>query len=106
MPEDRFTTGPVDCQSNLFFSGVLDLMRRRKNEPLVYNRDGTSYLKLGDWLRAVSASDVSVDATLAAIDANGIEISMLSANNVRKSGKLDFRTDWVHHAPTPARHMT
>ena len=28
------------------------------------------------------------------------------AKAVRKSGTLDFRTDWVHPAPTPARRMT
>lgn len=36
-PDVRLTTGLVDCQSHLFFPEVLDLMRRRKTEPLVYD---------------------------------------------------------------------
>jgi len=38
-PAARHTGGLVDCQSHLFFPEVLDLMRRRKAEPLVYDRD-------------------------------------------------------------------
>lgn len=49
----RAASGWVDCQSHLFFPEVLDLMRRRQAEPLVYDRDGTTYLKMGDWLRKV-----------------------------------------------------
>lgn len=75
------TTGLVDCQSHLFFPEVLDLMRRRKTEPLVYDRDGTTYLKMGDWLRKVPPPYVSVDAKLAAMDASGIEVTLLSTND-------------------------
>ena len=75
------TTGLVDCQSHLFFPDVLDLMRRRQVEPLVYDRDGTTYLKMGDWLRKVPPAYVSVDAKLAAMDTSDIEITMLSTND-------------------------
>ena len=75
------TTGLVDCQSHLFFPEVLDLMRRRETEPLVYDRDGTTFLKMGDWLRKVPAPYVSVDAKLAAMDASGIEVTLLSTND-------------------------
>jgi hypothetical protein len=54
----RLTTGLVDCQSHLFFPEVLDRMRKRKIEPLVYDRDGTTYLKMGDWLRKLPAAYV------------------------------------------------
>jgi len=77
----RLTTGLVDCQSHLFFPEVLDLMSRRKIEPLVYDRDGTTYLKMGDWLRKVPPAYVSVDAKLGAMDASGIEITLLSTND-------------------------
>ena len=80
-PEDRVPGGLVDCQSHLFFPEVLDLMRRRKTEPLVYVQDGTTYLKMGDWLRKVPPAYVSVDTKLAAMDASGIEITMLSTND-------------------------
>ena len=80
-PETRLTTGLVDCQSHLFFPEVLDLMRRRKNEPLVYVQDGVTFLKMGDWLRKVPPSYVSVEAKLASMDASGIAITMLSTND-------------------------
>jgi predicted TIM-barrel fold metal-dependent hydrolase len=79
--EPRLTSGLVDCQSHLFFPEVLDMMRKRKTEPLVYDQDGTTYLKMGDWLRKVPPAYVSVDAKLAAMDASGIEITMLSTND-------------------------
>ncbi len=71
----------VDCQSHLFFPEVLDMMRRRKSEPLVYDKDGTTFLKMGDWLRKVPPFYLDVDAKLAAMDASGIDITMLSTND-------------------------
>ena len=47
------TSGIIDCQSHLFFPGVLDLMRKRKADPVVYDKDGTTYLRMGSWLRKV-----------------------------------------------------
>lgn len=74
-------SGTVDCQSHLFFPDVLDMMRRRKAEPLVYDSDGTVYLKMGDWLRKVPPFYLDVDAKLATMDACGIEITLLSTND-------------------------
>ena len=37
--QPRPTSGLVDCQSHLFFPEVLDLMRKRKTEPLVYDQN-------------------------------------------------------------------
>jgi len=79
--ETRMMTGLVDCQSHLFFPEVLAMMRLRKTEPLVYDQDGTTFLKMGDWLRKVPPAYVSVDAKLAAMDASGIEITLLSTND-------------------------
>lgn len=74
-------TGIIDCQSHLFFPEVLDMMRKRKAEPLVYDDKGTVFLKMGDWLRKVPPFYLDVDAKLAAMDASGIEITMLSTND-------------------------
>ena len=74
-------SGLIDCQSHLFFPEVLDLMRRRKTEPLVYVQEGTTFLKMGDWLRKVPPPYASMDAKLAAMDAAGIEITMLCTND-------------------------
>ena len=72
----RMSSGLVHCQSHLFFPEMLDQMRRRKAGLLVYNKDGTTFLKMGDGLRKVPPAYVSVDAKLAAMDASGIEITM------------------------------
>lgn len=71
----------VDCQSHLFFPEVLDMMRKRSAEPLVYDKDGMTYLKMGDWLRKVPPFYLDVDAKLAAMDGSGIDITMLSTND-------------------------
>ena len=73
----------VDCQSHLFFPEVLDAMRKRTVEPLVYAQEGTDILKMGDWLRKIPPFYTSVPAKLAAMDANGIDITMLSTNDPR-----------------------
>lgn len=38
--------GIIDCQSHLFFPEVLDMMRKCKTEPLVYDEKGAAFLKL------------------------------------------------------------
>ncbi|MFC5456210.1 amidohydrolase family protein [Prosthecobacter fluviatilis] len=73
--------GIIDCQSHLFFPEVLDMMRKRKTEPLVHDDKGTVFLKMGDWLRKVPPFYLDVDAKLATMDASGIEITMLSTND-------------------------
>lgn len=73
--------GIIDCQSHLFFPEVLDMMRKRKTEPLVYDAKGTTFLKMGDWLRKVPPHYLDVNAKLASMDASGIEITMLSTND-------------------------
>jgi aminocarboxymuconate-semialdehyde decarboxylase len=71
----------VDCQSHLFLPEVVDMMRKRKTDPSVYEKDGTTFLKMGDWLRKVPPSYLDVNVKLAAMDANGIDITMLSTND-------------------------
>ena len=80
-PAARTTSGLVDCQSHLFFPEVLEVMRKRKADPLVYERDGTTFLKMGDWLRKVPPPYLSVEAKLASMDASGIAITLLSNND-------------------------
>ena len=71
----------VDCQSHLFFPEVIDMMRKRKSDPVVYDKEGTTFLKMGDWLRKVPPFYLDVDAKIAAMDKNGIDITMLSTND-------------------------
>jgi predicted TIM-barrel fold metal-dependent hydrolase len=79
--ESRLTNGLIDCQSHLFFPEVLDLMRKRNADPVVYDTGGSTYLKMGDWLRKVPPAYMDVDVKLAAMDASGVEIAMLSTND-------------------------
>lgn len=71
----------VDCQSHLFLPEVVDMMRKRKTDPTVYDKDGTTFLKMGDWLRKIPPSYLDIEVKLAAMDANGIDITMLSTND-------------------------
>jgi hypothetical protein len=70
--------GIIDCQSHLFFPEVLDMMRKRKTEPLVYDEKGATFLEMGDWLRKVPPHYLDVNAKLASMEASGIDITMLS----------------------------
>ena len=57
------------------------MMRKRKTEPLVYDKDGTTFLKMGDWLRKMPPLYLDVDAKLATMDAAGIAMTILSTND-------------------------
>ena len=71
----------IDCQSHLFLPQVLQSMRGRSTHPVVFDRDGQTYLQMGDWLRKVPADYLSVTAKLRAMDAAGIEMALLSTND-------------------------
>ena len=71
----------IDCQSHLFFPAVLERMRKRSADPVVYEKDGTTWLRMGDWLRKVPPSYLSVEEKLAAMDRHGISVTLLSTND-------------------------
>ncbi|MFM7750210.1 MAG: amidohydrolase family protein [Opitutaceae bacterium] len=71
----------IDCQSHLFVPELLDLMERRKTDPVVFTRDGTRYIRMGDWLRKVPPVYTDVDAKLKVMDAAGIALTALSIND-------------------------
>jgi predicted TIM-barrel fold metal-dependent hydrolase len=73
--------GIIDCQSHLFFPEVLKMMRGRTQGPVVYDEGGTTFLKMGDWIRKVPPSYLDVDAKLAVMDSHGIAITLLSTND-------------------------
>jgi hypothetical protein len=81
-PAVRMTSGIVDCQSHLFFPEVIELMRKRKTDPLVFDRDGPTFLKMGDWLRKVPPPYLSVASKIASMDTSGIG-SILGCNLLR-----------------------
>lgn len=71
----------IDCQSHLFAPEMIELMAKRKNDPVVYVENGVRYLRMGDWLRKVPPLYLDVDAKLATMDAAGIEMTALSIND-------------------------
>ena len=74
-------SGLIDCQSHLFLKPVVDMMRKRRDYPRVYDEGSTTFLKMGSWLRKIPPHYLSVENKLAAMDEAGIEITMLSTND-------------------------
>lgn len=79
-PEPKHT-GLIDCQSHLFCPGLHGIMEKRDTDPVVFTKDGTVFLRMGDWLRKVPPQYLDVDAKLAAMDAAGIAMTALSIND-------------------------
>lgn len=71
----------IDCQSHLFCPELLARMERRSEGPVVFTKDGTRYLRMGDWLRKVPPLYLDVDAKLGAMDGAGIALTGLSIND-------------------------
>ncbi|MBX7209209.1 MAG: amidohydrolase family protein [Verrucomicrobiaceae bacterium] len=74
-------SGLIDCQSHLFSPEMLALMEKRTADPTIFTKDGTRFLKMGDWLRKVPPLYLDVDAKLATMDAAGIAMTALSIND-------------------------
>jgi hypothetical protein len=92
---NRITSGFIDCQSHLFFPEVIELMHKRKTDPLVYDREGTIYLQMLDSLRKVPPLYLSVETKLASMDKSGIAVTLLSNNDL---GPEWFGHPWVQPA--------
>jgi len=80
-PPRRTNARMIDCQSHLFCSELVDIMRKRKSDPVVFSKDGESILKMGDWLRKIPPYYLDVDVKLEAMDAAGVELTALSIND-------------------------
>lgn len=71
----------LDCQSHLFSPEIVALMERRKDDPVVYSKDGQPWVRMGDWHRRILPNHMDVEAKVAAMDANGIAMTALSIND-------------------------
>jgi predicted TIM-barrel fold metal-dependent hydrolase len=71
----------VDCQSHLFVPEIVSLMKRRGTDPVVYQKDGAEWVKMGDWHRKILPNHMDVQAKLQDMDANGIDLTALSIND-------------------------
>ena len=80
-PDPKPLTGLIDCQSHLFPPELISLMEKRTTDPVVYTKDGTKYVRMGDWLRKVLPDHSDVDAKLKSMDKAGIRLTALSIND-------------------------
>jgi aminocarboxymuconate-semialdehyde decarboxylase len=71
----------IDCQSHLLIPDVVDFMKKRKADPSVYEKDGFLWIKMGDWHRRILPNHMDIQAKIAAMDANDINITALSIND-------------------------
>src|SRR5581483_5804469 len=72
--------GLIDCQSHLFVPEVLAFMKKRKEPPRIYSKDGKRFLVVGNWHRPM-VDGIDLKAKLAAKDAAGIQLTALSTND-------------------------
>lgn len=78
---NRTSPGIIDCQSHLFSEDMVKIMEKRTTDPTSFIKDGTRYLKIGDWIRIIPQRFMDVDVKLAAMDAAGIAMTALSIND-------------------------
>jgi predicted TIM-barrel fold metal-dependent hydrolase len=71
----------IDCQSHLYCPAIVDRMESRATDPVAYRRGDARYVRMGDWLRKVLPNHSDVDAKLRDMDAAGIAMAALSAND-------------------------
>ena len=71
----------IDCQSHIFIPEIIDLMKRRKEDPSIYEKEGAVWIKMGDWHRKLRPTHMDIEAKLAAMDANAINLTALSTND-------------------------
>ena len=71
----------IDCQSHLLVPDIVDFMRKRTTDPLVYEKDGHSWIKMGDWHRKILPKHMDVPAKITDMDANNVTITALSIND-------------------------
>jgi predicted TIM-barrel fold metal-dependent hydrolase len=80
-PADVPAADRIDCQSHLFAPELIALMAKRTADPVVYEKGGDQYVRMGDWRRKVLPNHSDVDAKLRAMDAAGIRLTALSIND-------------------------
>jgi len=71
----------IDCQSHLYVPEMVALMKKRTTDPLVYEKEGAQWIKMGDWHRKILPKHMDVPAKIADMDANNIKVTALSIND-------------------------
>jgi predicted TIM-barrel fold metal-dependent hydrolase len=71
----------VDCQSHLYAPEMVAFMKTRKSPPYGYEKGGDTYVVVGKWHRRLRENHMSPKAKVAAMDAAGIDVTVLSIND-------------------------
>src|SRR5262245_43136276 len=71
----------IDCQSHLFCPEIVSLMEGRTSHPAVFHEGDEIILRMGDWRRKILPYYFDVDTKLRAMDASGINVTVLSIND-------------------------
>ena len=71
----------IDCQSHLYVPALVELMKKRDRDPLVYAKDGSDWVKMGDWHRRILPNHMDVGEKLADMDAHDIEMTLITPND-------------------------
>jgi len=79
--ENRISHFCLDCQSHLYAPAIIAYMKGRKSPPYAYEKDGQTYVVVGEWCRRLRKNHSSAKDKLAAMDAAGIDITALSIND-------------------------
>ena len=77
LPSSVFS---IDCQSHLFIPEFLAYLEKRKSLPRAYRRGGQRYVQVGDWPLQLRPNHTSIEAKLAMMDREGINLTLLSTN--------------------------
>lgn len=71
----------IDCQSHLFCPEHVALMAKRRQDPIVREKDGERYVIMGPWQRKLLSNHSDPAALIADMDAHGIRWTALSPND-------------------------
>jgi predicted TIM-barrel fold metal-dependent hydrolase len=70
----------IDCQSHLYIPEFLSFLEKRRSPPWAYRRNGERYVQVGEWPLQLRPDHTSVEAKLAMMDNEGIDLTLLSTN--------------------------
>ena len=85
----------IDCQSHIFVPELVSFMSKRKEPPYAYQKDGGTYVVVGEWHRRLRDRHMDIDAKIADMDEAGIAMTALSIND---PGPELFGADGPHVA--------
>jgi predicted TIM-barrel fold metal-dependent hydrolase len=71
----------IDCQSHVFPPELLGFLENRREPPLIYKKDGETFIVVKNWVRKLLPKHSDITAKLADMDSNEIGMTALSIND-------------------------